>query len=40
MGPMPDALTPPVEFLTKLSLPYLRTSADLQYVQAAEAQHR
>jgi len=37
---MPDAVTPPVEYLTELSLPYLRTSADLEYVQAAEAQHR
>jgi len=36
---MPDAVTPPVEYLTDLSLPYLRTSADLEYVQAAEAQH-
>jgi len=37
---MPDAVTPPVEYLTELALPYLRTSADLEYVQAAEAQHR
>jgi len=36
----PDAVTPPVEYLTELSLSYLRTSADLEYVQAAEAQHR
>jgi len=37
---MPDAVTPPAEYLTELSLPYLRTAADLEYVQAAEAQHR
>jgi len=37
---MPDAVTPPAEYLTELSLPYLRTAADLEYVQAAEVQHR
>jgi len=37
---MPDAVTPPAEYLPELSLPYLQTSADLEYVQAAEAQHR
>jgi len=37
---MPDAVTPPVEYLTELSLPYLLTAADLEDVQAAEAQHR
>jgi len=40
MSLMPDAVTPPAEHLTELSLPYLRTAADLEYVQAAEAQHR
>jgi len=40
MSLMPDAVTPPAEYLTELSLPYLRTAADLEYVQAAEAQHR
>jgi len=40
MSRMPDAGTPPVEYLTELSLPYLRTAADLEYVQAADAQHR
>jgi len=40
MSLMPDAVTPPTEYLTELSLPYLRTAADLEYVQAAEAQHR
>jgi len=40
MSLMPDAVTPPAEYLTELSLPYLRTSVDLEYVQAAEAQHR
>jgi len=37
---MPVAVTPPVEYLTELLLLYLRTSADLNYVQAADAQHR
>jgi len=36
---MPDAVTPPVEYLTEMSLPYLRTAADLEYVQATDAQH-
>jgi len=40
MSLMPDAVTPPAEYMTELSLPYLRTSADLEYVLAAEAQHR
>jgi len=40
MSLMPDAVTPPAEYLTELSLPYLRTAADLEYVKAAEAQHR
>jgi len=40
MSLMPDAVTPPAEYLTELSLPYLRTAADLEYVHAAEAQHR
>jgi len=40
MSLMPDAVTPPVEYLTELSLPYLRTAADPEYVQAAEAQLR
>jgi len=39
MSLMPDAVTPPAEYLTELSLSYLRTAADLEYVQAAEAQH-
>jgi len=37
---MPDAVTPPVENLPELALPYLRTPADLQYVQASDAQQR
>jgi len=40
MSLMPDAVTPPAEYLTEFLLPYLRTAADLEYVQAAEAQHR
>jgi len=40
MSLMPDAVTPPAEDLRQLSLSYLRTAADLEYVQAAEAQHR
>jgi len=40
MSLMPDAVPPPAEYLTELSLPYLRTAEDLEYVQAAEAQHR
>jgi len=40
MSLMPDVVTPPAEYLTELSLPYLQTAADLEYVQAAEAQHR
>jgi len=40
MSLMPDAVTPPAEYLTEMSLPYLRTAADLEYVQAAQAQHR
>lgn len=36
---LPDAVTPPVEYLSDLSLPYLRTPADLQDVQAAKSQH-
>jgi len=39
MSLMPDAVTPPAEYLTELSLPYLRTAEDLWNVQAAEAQH-
>jgi len=30
MSLMPDAVTPPAEYLTELSLSYLRTSADLE----------
>ena len=37
---MPNAETPAVEYLTEALLPYLRTAADLDYVQAADAQHR
>jgi len=37
MSLMPDAATPPVGYLTKLLLPYLRTAVDLEYVQAAHA---
>ena len=40
MSLMPDAVTPPVEYLKELSLPYLRSAADVEYVQAADAQHR
>jgi len=40
MSLIPDTVTPPAEYLTELSLPYLRTSTDLEYVQAAEALHR
>jgi len=40
MSLIPDAVTPPAKYLTELSLPYLRTSADLEYVQAAKALHR
>jgi len=37
---MPVAVTPPAEYLTEFSLPYLRTSADLEYVQATDALQR
>jgi len=40
MSLMLDAVTPPVGYLNELSLPYLRTAEDLEYVQAAETQHR
>ena len=37
---MPDAVPPPLEYLTELSLSYLRTAADLGDVQTADAQHQ
>jgi len=37
---MPDAVTPLAEDHSELSLPYVRTAADLEYMQAGEAQHR
>jgi len=40
MSLIPDAMTPPAKYLTELPLPPLRTAADLEYNQAAEAQHR
>ena len=40
MSLMPDAVTAPVAYLTEMSLPYLRTAAELDHVQVADAQHR
>jgi len=40
MSLMPDAVLPPVKYLTELPLPILRTAADAGYVQTADAQHR
>jgi len=40
MSLMPDAVTPPAEYLMELSLPYLGKATDLYYVQAAVPQHR
>jgi len=40
MSLMPDAVTPPVEYLTELALPYLRTAADFEYRDATDAAAR